>query len=335
MQPLVTVSIPVFKCEDFLEKCLLSVLNQSYQNLEVTLINDQTPDHSVQITEEFIRKYNLKNWKIYHLKENSGLSVVRNKGIDTAQGKYIFFLDSDDTITPDCIETLVAISERTGAEMTVSQLECEQLETGEKSICIKIQAEESVINGNDNLLKAFSEGKMVTYAVNKLFIVDYLRKNKLYFVKGLFAQDELWTFHLMLKMSKVAIHKGITYTYYLHQNSVIHNRNKRNFDNWFTIAQHIDQALKQEKNEERKRWILTYFINYKYLTLQMNWKAQQNESLWKESYANYKTLSSLRFWDYFSSNYSKNTKKLDFYCSLPTYLGFKLFKWRYEGMRLF
>ncbi len=335
MQPLVTVSIPVFKCEDFLEKCLLSVLNQSYQNLEVTLINDQTPDHSVQITEEFIRKYNLKNWKIYHLEENSGLSVVRNKGIDTAQGKYIFFLDSDDTITPDCIETLVAISERTGAEMTVSQLECEQLETGEKSICIKIQAEESVINGNDNLLKAFSEGKMVTYAVNKLFIVDYLRKNKLYFVKGLFAQDELWTFHLMLKMSKVAIHKGITYTYYLHKKSVIHNRNKRNFDNWFTIAQHIDQALKQEKNETRKRWILTYFINYKYLTLQMNWKAQQNESLWKESYANYKTLSSLRFLDYFSSNYSKNTKKLDFYCSLPTYLGFKLFKWRYEGMRLF
>ena len=176
---------------------------------------------------------------------------------------------------------------------------------------------------------------MVTYAVNKLFIVDYLRKNKLYFVKGLFAQDELWTFHLMLKMSKVAIHKGITYTYYLHKKSVIHNRNKRNFDNWFTIAQHIDQALKQEKNETRKRWILTYFINYKYLTLQMNWKAQQNESLWKESYANYKTLSSLRFWDYFSSNYSKNTKKLDFYCSLPTYLGFKLFKWRYEGMRLF
>ena len=335
MQPLVTVSIPVFKCEDFLEKCLLSVLNQSYQNLEVTLINDQTPDHSVQIAEEFIRKYNLKNWKIYHLKENSGLSVVRNKGIDTAQGKYIFFLDSDDTITPDCIETLVAISERTGAEMTVSQLECEQLETGEKSICIKIQAEESVINGNDNLLKAFSEGKMVTYAVNKLFIVDYLRKNKLYFVKGLFAQDELWTFHLMLKMSKVAIHKGITYTYYLHKKSVIHNRGKRHFDNWFTIAQHIDQALKQEKNETRKRWILTYFINYKYLTLQMNWKAQQNESLWKESYANYKTLSSLRFWDYFSSNYSKNTKKLDFYCSLPTYLGFKLFKWRYEGMRLF
>lgn len=60
MTPLVTISIPLFKCEEFLEKCLLSVLN-------------------------------------------AGLSVVRNKGIDTAQGKYLFFLDSDDVITPDCI----------------------------------------------------------------------------------------------------------------------------------------------------------------------------------------------------------------------------------------
>ncbi|MDO4224464.1 MAG: glycosyltransferase family 2 protein, partial [Bergeyella zoohelcum] len=146
-QPLVTISIPIFKCEEFLEKCLLSVLNQTYPNLEVTLINDQTPDNSVAIAENFIAKHQLENWKIYHLEENSGLSVVRNKGIDTASGKYLFFLDSDDTITPDCIETLVNISEKTKAEMTISQLECEQLETGEKSICIKINAKEDIVEG--------------------------------------------------------------------------------------------------------------------------------------------------------------------------------------------
>ncbi len=67
-----------------------SVLHQTYPNLEVTLINDQTPDNSVKIAEDFISKHRLNNWKIYHLEENSGLSVVRNKGIDTAQGKYLF-----------------------------------------------------------------------------------------------------------------------------------------------------------------------------------------------------------------------------------------------------
>lgn len=328
-QPLVTISIPIFKCEEFLEKCLLSVLNQTYPNLEVTLINDQTPDNSVAIAENFIAKHQLENWKIYHLEENSGLSVVRNKGIDTASGKYLFFLDSDDTITPDCIETLVNISEKTKAEMTISQLECEQLETGEKSICIKINAKEDIVEGNDNILKAFSDGKLVTYAVNKLFRVEYLRENQLYFVKGLFAQDELWTFHLVLKMNKIAIHKGITYTYYLHKKSVIHNRNKRNFDNWFTIGQHIDKALREEKNGDRKTLIQKYLIDYKNFTLQMNWKAQQNEQLWKESYTNYKTLSSLSIWDYFSSQYSTDTKKKNFFDNLPTNLGYKIFRKRW------
>lgn len=328
MQPLVTISIPIFKCEEFLEKCLESVKNQSYKNLEVTLINDQTSDNSVEIAQNFITENELKNWKIYHLEENSGLSVVRNKGIDTAQGKYIFFLDSDDTITPDCIETLVKVSEKTGAEMTISQLECERKETGEKFIGIKINSEKEFIEGNEEIFREFSEGKLVTYAVNKLFEVDYLRKNQLYFVKGLFAQDELWTFHLVLKINKIAIHKGITYTYFLHDKSVIHNRDKRNFDNWFTIGQYIDRELK--KNEgERKDLILKYLIDFKNLTLQMNWRAQKNEKLWKESYANYKKLSSLSFTDYFSSKFSMEIKKKNFLDNLPTNLGMWIFKKRW------
>ena len=329
MLPLVTISIPLFKCEEFLEKCLLSVLNQTYKNLEVTLINDQTPDNSVEIAEKFIAEHQLQNWKTYHLEENLGLSVVRNKGIDTAQGKYLFFLDSDDIITPDCIEIMVDIAERTSAEMVISQLECEQLETGKKSICIPIRAKEKIIEGNDCLLKSFSDGDLVTYAVNKLFIVDYLRKNQLYFVRGLFAQDELWTFHLILKMNKIAIHRGITYTYFLHSKSVIHNRNKRNFDNWFTIGQYIDKALHEEKEEERKKLILKYLIDFKTLTLQMNWKAQKSEKLWKESYNNYKTLSSLSILDYFSCKFSKEIKKNSFLNNLPTDLGFQIFKKRW------
>ena len=313
MQPLVTVSIPVFKCEDFLEKCLLSVLNQSYQNLEVTLINDQTPDHSVQIAEEFIRKYNLKNWKIYHLEENSGLSVVRNKGIDTAQGKYIFFLDSDDTITPDCIEQMVDLAEKNEVQMVVGAVEAVKLPKEERAPIFPILEKRDVIkNNNSEILKSYVEGMYPESSWNKLIRLDFLKENQLYFTKGLYAQDALQSFQTALKLESIAFLRKKTYDYYLHQKSVIHNRGKRHFDNWFTIAQHIDQALKQEKNETRKCWILTYFINYKYLTLQMNWKAQQNESLCKESYANYKTLSSLRFLDYFSSNYSKNTKKLDF-----------------------
>lgn len=91
MQPLVTISIPIYKCEDFLKKCLESVKNQTYKNIEVILINDQTPDNSVEIAESFIRNNHLQNWRIYHLPENSGLSVVRY-GDRYCKGKISFFL---------------------------------------------------------------------------------------------------------------------------------------------------------------------------------------------------------------------------------------------------
>lgn len=330
--PLVTISIPIYKCEDFLQKCLKSVLAQTYKNIEVTLINDQTPDNSVSIAEGFIKKNNLQNsWRIYHLEENSGLSVVRNKGIDTAKGKYIFFLDSDDTITENCIEKLVEIAEKSGAEMTISQLECEQQSTGEKSICIPLRTKHAEIKVNKTILQEFSNGGLVSYGVNKLVKIDFLKKNNLYFIKGLFAQDELWTFHIVLKAEHIAIHKEVTYTYYLHGESVIHNRGKKHFDNWATIGQYIDKALRLETDLDRRRLILTYLINFKSITLIMNWKAQQNENLWKEQYAKYKKLSTLSLKDYFSSKFTNETKKKDFWTRFPARLGMYLFKKRYNG----
>ncbi|MDD3771883.1 MAG: glycosyl transferase family 2, partial [Weeksellaceae bacterium] len=98
---------------------------------------------------------------------------------------------------------------------------------------------------------------------------------------------------------------------------------------WFTIGQYIDKALNEEKDKYRKRLILQYLIKYKNTTLIMNWRAQKNEDLWKESYKNYQSLSSLRFIDYFSSNYSKKLKKIDFLMSLPPNLGMRIFKKRW------
>lgn len=328
-QPLVTISIPLYNCADFLEKCLESVRAQIYPNLEVTLINDQTPDKSVEITENFILKHQLKNWKIYHLKKNSGLSVVRNKGINTAHGKYLFFLDSDDMITADCIATLVEISERTGAEMTISQLECEQAETGEKSFCIPIKSDRKVLSGNLEIFKEFTNSKLVTYAVNKLFLSDFVRKNNIYFTEGLFAQDELWTFHFMLKLNKVAICKKTTYIYFLHSKSVIHNRDKKHFDNWATIVSYFSAARRTEINNEYKSLINTHIINYKSMTLIMNWKAKKEDASWLYSFKIYKKYPDLTFFDYFSSRYSFETKKKAFQLSIPALLALKIFKYKY------
>lgn len=331
MPPIVTISIPLYKCEEFLERCLESVKVQTYRPIEVTLINDQTPDNSVRIAEKFIEKYNLENWKIYHLEKNSGLSVVRNKGIDTAQGKYLFFLDSDDEITPDCIEKLVEIAERENAEMTVSQIECRNAENGKKFFCLgKLQNIET-IQENQKVFEAFVNDQIPSSAVNKLFLVSFFKKNKIYFTPGLYAQDELWTFQSCLKLECVAFQSDVTYIYHLHEKSVIHNRNKKNFDNWFTIGEYIDEALRNEKKYFKKQMILKYLIRYKDMTLIMNWRAQKDEALWKGSYRNYQKLSSLSLLDYFSPNYSTKLKKKDFLMSLPSSFGMWIFKWRWKN----
>lgn len=328
--PLVTISIPLFKCEEFLEKCLLSVLNQTYKNIEVTLINDQTPDNSVKIAEQFITEHQLQNWKIYHLEENSGLSIVRNKGIDTAQGKYLFFLDSDDVITPDCIEIMVNIAEKEQLEMVVGNTIMVNLSDGRERDFFRVNPNQNMITNNEEVFRAFVNGQYASSSWNKLVLLDFIRKNQLYFTRGLFAQDELQSFQTALVLSRLGFvnFDKTTLYYYLHSKSVIHNRNKRHFDNWATIVSYIYDSYKNEKNTERKRLIQKQLINYKTMTLQMNWKAQENDELWLYSYNLYQKTKdvNLSFFDYFNPSIPMDIKKKSFKLSLPSSLALKLFK---------
>lgn len=329
MYPLVSISIPIFKCEEFIENTLVSVKNQTYNNMEVILINDVTPDKSAEIATNFIDKHQLLSWTIINLEENSGLSVVRNQGIINAKGKYIFFLDSDDELLPDAIESLVKRAEETEAEITMGEVEGIILPSREKTDVFPINCKDDVLEGNEKILQELVRGGFAVSSWNKLILLDFLKNNKLYFTKGLFAQDALQTFEMGLFLTKIAFLRKKTYQYYLHQNSVIHNRKKIHFDNWITIAEKINSYILSEKNSCKKRLILEYLINFKAVTLQMNWKAQKDEALWKRSYRAYKTLKSLSLMDYFSSNYSNQVKKQDFFYRLPVNLGYQFFKWRF------
>ena len=138
--PLVTINIPVYKCENYIYRCLESVRNQTYQNLEIILVNDSTPDNSVQIIQDYIQTYPELNIQLYHLEENQGLSVVRNKGIDLSNGKYIYMLDSDDYISENCLEKLVINSEQYNCEITVGESICEFEDTGERKQMFQINS---------------------------------------------------------------------------------------------------------------------------------------------------------------------------------------------------
>ena len=119
-KPLVSIIIPVYKVEDYIERCLRSVINQTYSRLECILVDDCSPDNSVSIAKKVLAEFTFNAKFIFH-HQNEGLSVTRNTGIQHATGKYLYFLDSDDEITPDAIKRLVEISEKYQAEITVGK----------------------------------------------------------------------------------------------------------------------------------------------------------------------------------------------------------------------
>ncbi len=104
MEPLVSVIVPVYKVEKYINKCLDSILSQTYRNIEIILVDDGSPDRCPEICDEYARKDN--RVKVIH-KENGGVSSARNRGIEESNGEYITFVDADDWIEPDMYEKMV------------------------------------------------------------------------------------------------------------------------------------------------------------------------------------------------------------------------------------
>ena len=329
--PLVTISIPIYNCENHIINCLQSIVLQSYQNLEILLVDDWGNDNSRELVEEFIHQHPDFNFKILKNDKNSGLSVVRNVGIDNAQGKYIFFLDSDDEITPNCIAKMVDAAEREQVQMVCGNVKTIRLETKEEVDAFQLSITNRKLMGNEEIFENFINRKFPVPSWNKLILLDFLKQNNLYFKEGLFAQDDLQTFLTVLRLQSVYFLKENTYIYYLHDGSVIHNRNRKHFENWNTIISEINQSFYREKSKKRRLQLKKYIITYKEEKLVMNWRAQKNKELWLLNYRQFKKVFSLNFLDYLSSAFSTHEKKLNLLQNLPSELGFRVFKKRYEG----
>lgn len=114
-QPLISVIVPVYKAEKYLDKCINSILSQTYSNLEIILVNDGSPDKSGEMCDRFAEKDG--RIRVFH-KENGGQSSARNLGLDNMTGDYVSFIDSDDYIEPDMLKTLLDNASDHSAEIS-------------------------------------------------------------------------------------------------------------------------------------------------------------------------------------------------------------------------
>lgn len=123
---MISIIVPVYKVESYLRQCIDSIINQTYHNIEILLIDDGSPDRCGEICEEYARTDS--RIRFFHT-ENKGLSAARNLGLQKAKGEYVGFVDSDDWIEPDMYEILLRRLEESGTNISACAIWCEYQET--------------------------------------------------------------------------------------------------------------------------------------------------------------------------------------------------------------
>lgn len=171
-QPLISVIIPVYGVEKYIAQCLESVINQTYKNLEIIVVNDGTKDRSADIAKEYAAKDS--RIKVYDFK-NGGLSVARNRGLEIATGEYISYLDSDDWLDTKMCETLLEAAMKNDADM----VKCGIIETNGVTEDKITFSDIKIINNEQN--KAFENyfnGILWTVVWNGLYKKELAKKIK-------------------------------------------------------------------------------------------------------------------------------------------------------------
>ena len=210
----ISVIIPVYKVESYLHKCVDSVLNQTYSNLEVILVDDGSPDNCGAICDDYARQD--PRVKVIH-KQNGGLSSARNAGLDIAAGDYIGFVDSDDWMEPDAYEAMLNAAVRHGVKLVCAGRLDEEEETGvtTQGLCPE---KEEVVSGKELVRRIFLWDHLDSAAWDKLYARELFQQIRYPF--GKVMEDLPTTYRIALLAGKAALLPKRIY-HYLHRGGSI------------------------------------------------------------------------------------------------------------------
>ena len=221
MNYLVSIIIPVYKVEAYIERCVASIMRQTFHEapIECILVDDCSPDNSIAIAQHLIDIYRGNiDFKIIKNDRNSGLSVTRNNGMEHATGKYIFFLDSDDDLTEDCMRILLGVvAEHPDVEMVMGN------NFYKKRNKPYIDYNEQKVLNNDQLLRAYYQEKIPPIACNSLVFRELIVTNNLSFRPGLIHEDNLWSSKLYPCINKFVYVPQITMIYENNPSSIMNS----------------------------------------------------------------------------------------------------------------
>lgn len=256
-KPLITVVIPVYNVEHYLKKCLDSIVNQKYSNLEIIIVNDGSTDNSEKICQEYLhsdKRINLITQK------NQGLSAARNTGIDNAHGKYICFVDSDDYLDKHFVSELYHTLVKNKSDISVCDFWYVDGNGGKWSVRDKQNKNYSNIDAIKDIFSGKQETEIMTW--NKLYKKELFDKNKIHFPVGKIHEDNFTTYKLYYYANSISLIDKKLYYYLQRSNSIMGEKfNNKRLDILAAIKEIT--TFFQNKAEEMKLDINCYEIKVK------------------------------------------------------------------------
>ena len=248
----VSIIIPVYNSEKTLKKCIESVINQTYKNIEILIINDGSKDKSLNIMNE----YKNKDERIIVINQkNKGLSGARNTGINNATGDYITFIDSDDYIKPNLVKDTIKIFEEYECDVVRNNYEL-SYENGKNELRNEMYEENRIINieeKKEELIQNILLGKVQSYSWLLTIKREILDKNNLKFDEDIFfMEDIVFIIRLIFCIKNIYFVREPNYFYYQsNENSLTKDTKKyvKNINNILVMKKRLEKILKMNINE--------------------------------------------------------------------------------------
>ena len=222
MGSLVSIIIPVYKVEKYIDRCVTSIINQTYKNLEIILVDDGSPDNCGKICDDYAKMD--ERIKVIH-KENGGLSDARNVGIESAKGNYISFVDSDDFIEKDMIELLLKEIEENNCDISI----CGYYKTYiDKDEIIDNSKEIFIMNNIEAIDKMNMLGSYDVSAWGKLFNINLIKDTR--FPVGKLSEDWFVMYKIFYNASRICYNPNPKYHYVQRAGGISKNNPRINYD---------------------------------------------------------------------------------------------------------
>lgn len=233
MEPLISIIVPIYKVEKYVEKCIETIINQTYKNLEIILVDDGSPDNCPQICDEYAKKDS--RIVVIHQK-NGGLSNARNSGLNIAKGEFIGFVDGDDYIANDMYETLYNAIIHNNAQMSICNFYIvnEKAEKMQNEIQTNIKEDVKVFNQQEAMKEMLIDKNIRGYVWTKLFKRECFEL--LRFPEGRNYEDIAISIKCFEKTEKIVYINKQKYYYLQRENSIDHIKSQKNLSDALEVS---------------------------------------------------------------------------------------------------